>query len=260
MRMKYDHMRNAQLKPGYNIQIGVEGGYVVGVDVSSERSDQLTFIPFLEKLEKNLPEKYENVIADAGYESEENYVYLEEHKQNLYIKPQVYEQWKKRSFKNLIGKRENMTYDESHDEYICNQGRKLKKVGISKKKSKSGYISETTYGCEGCENCPVKSKCTKAKGNRRMDTSKTFIDKRSKSLNNITTPKGIMLRMNRSIQVEGAFGALKEDYGYRRFLTRGKNNVYVEFLLLCFGFNINKLHLKIQNNNCSKLLYEKEIV
>lgn len=260
MHMKDDHMRNAQLKPGYNIQIGVEGGYVVGVDVSSERSDQLTLIPFLEKLEENLPEKYENVIADAGYESEENYVYLEEHQQNAYIKPQVYEQWKKRSFKNLIGKRENMDYDESLDEYTCNQGIKLKKIGISKRKSKSGYISEiTTYECESCENCPVKSKCTKAKGNRRMDTSKIFIDKRSKSLNNITTPKGIMLRMNRSIQVEGAFGALKEDYGYRRFLTRGKKNVHVEFLLLCFGFNINKLHLKIQNDNCSKLLYEKEI-
>ena len=92
-----------------------------------------------------------------------------------------------------------------------------------------------------------------------METSTIFIHKRSKSLNNSTTPKSIMLRMNRSIQVEGAFGALKEDYGYRRFLTRGKNNVHVEFLLLCFGFNINKLHLKIQNDNCSKLLYKKEI-
>jgi hypothetical protein len=65
-----------------------------------------------------------------------------------------------------------MIYDESLDEYTCNQGRKLKKIGISKKKSKSGYITEiTTYECESCENCPVKSKCTKAKGNRRMNRS-----------------------------------------------------------------------------------------
>ena len=258
--MKDDHMRNSQLKPGYNIQIGVEGGYVVGVDVSSERSDQLTLIPFLEKLEENLPQKYENVIADSGYESEENYVYLEEHKQNAYIKPQVYEQWKKRSFKNIIGKRENMTYDENLDEYTCNQGRKLKNIGFKNRKSNSGYTSEITiYECENCENCKVKSKCTKAKGNRRMDVSKVFVNKRAKSLENITTSKGIMLRMNRSIQVEGAFGALKEDYGYRRFLTRGKKKVFVEFLLLCCGFNINKLHYKIQSDNCSKLLYEKEI-
>ena len=50
MHMKEDHMKNGQLKPGYNIQIGVEGEYIVGVDVSSERSDQLTLIPFLYKL------------------------------------------------------------------------------------------------------------------------------------------------------------------------------------------------------------------
>lgn len=42
MRMKEDHMKNGQLKPRYNIQIGVEGEFIVGVDVSSERSDQLT--------------------------------------------------------------------------------------------------------------------------------------------------------------------------------------------------------------------------
>ncbi|SQB38703.1 ISCpe5, transposase [Clostridium perfringens] len=46
MHMKEDHMKNGQLKPDYNIQIGVEGEYIVGVDVSSERSDQLTLIPF----------------------------------------------------------------------------------------------------------------------------------------------------------------------------------------------------------------------
>jgi len=72
MHMKEDHMRNSQLKPGYNVQIGVEGEYVVGVDISSERSDQLTLIPFLEKLKENLPQKFENIVADAGYESEES--------------------------------------------------------------------------------------------------------------------------------------------------------------------------------------------
>lgn len=39
MRMKDDHMRNGQLKAGYNVQIGIEGGYVVGVDVLNNRND-----------------------------------------------------------------------------------------------------------------------------------------------------------------------------------------------------------------------------
>ncbi|MGU8269176.1 IS1182-like element ISCpe5 family transposase, partial [Clostridium perfringens] len=61
MHMKEDHMKNGQLKPGYNIQIGVEGEYIVGVDVSSERSDQLTLIPFLDKLKSNLSTQYKSV-------------------------------------------------------------------------------------------------------------------------------------------------------------------------------------------------------
>ena len=36
MHMKEDHMRNSQLKPGYNVQIGVEGEYIVGIDLSSD--------------------------------------------------------------------------------------------------------------------------------------------------------------------------------------------------------------------------------
>ena len=55
MHIKEDHMRNSQMKPGYNVQIGVEGEYIVGIDISSERTDQKTLVPFLEKLNKNLP-------------------------------------------------------------------------------------------------------------------------------------------------------------------------------------------------------------
>jgi transposase len=112
------------------------------------------------------------------------------------------------------------------------------------------------YECESCEGCPYKSKCTKAKGNRRLQVSKTFIEKRQKSLENITTEKGTLLRMNRSIQAEGAFGVLKEDRQFDRFLTRGNPNVKTELLLLCFGYNMNKLHTKIQNERCGKPLHE----
>ncbi len=40
---------------------------------------------------------------------------------------------------------------------------------------------------------------------------------------------------------EGVFGVLKEDYGFRRFLTRGKRNIETQFFLLAFAFNIEKL-------------------
>lgn len=68
-----------------------------------------------------------------------------------------------------------------------------------------------------------------------MQVLKTFVEKRQQSYENILTEKGIQLIVNRSIQVERAFGVLKSDYGFNRFLTREKNNVKTEFMLLCFA-------------------------
>jgi len=66
MRMKEDHMRNGQLKPAYNVQIGVESEYIVGIGLYSNPTDTTTLIPFLERLRKNIGRKYTNIIADAG--------------------------------------------------------------------------------------------------------------------------------------------------------------------------------------------------
>lgn len=72
---------------------------------------------------------------------------------------------------------------------------------------------------------------------------------------NILSEKGILYRMNRSIQVERAFGVLKNDYEFQRFLLRGKTKVKLEILLLCMGYNLNKLHAKIQNERTGSHLF-----
>ncbi|MBO5485225.1 MAG: IS1182 family transposase [Lachnospiraceae bacterium] len=256
MHMKDDHMRNAQLKPGYNVQIGVDSEYIVAADIFSDRNDVWTLVPFLKHMEEKLGFRYPSVTTDSGYESEEAYDYLNGKEQIPYIKPQTYQQWKKRSFKQDISKRENMGYNAETDTYTCHAGQTLKAVYIKKQKSKNGYESEVTvYECQNCGGCPYKEKCTKAKGNKRLYVSKNFIEQRQKSYENIMSETGILYRMNRSIQVEGAFGVLKNDYNFQRFLLRGKTKVKLEILLLCFGYNINKLHSKIQNDRLGKHLF-----
>ena len=256
MHMKEDHMQNGQLKPGYNLQIGVEGEYITGIGVFSDRNDLGTLIPMLTEMQKQSGHKYKNIVADSGYESEEGYLFLENENYNPYIKPQTYEIWKKKSFKNDISKRENMQYDAERDEYVCHNKQLLKPSHIIHKKSGTGYESEVTiYECEDCNDCHYKNKCTKAQGNRKMQVSKLFVQKRDISYQNIMSPTGTLLRMNRSIQVEGAFGVLKSDYHFKRFLTRGKNSVKTEFLFLCLGYNLNKLHSKIQKNRMGMLLH-----
>ncbi len=210
-------------------------------------------------MEKNLNKKYNSITADAGYESEENYVYLETNKQEAFIKPSTYEKSKTKKFKKDISKRENMFYNAEADYYVCTDGKKMLLKGTKNKKSKSGYESTVSiYKCENCSECEYKSNCTKAKGNKQLQVAKNFIRLRKKSLENITSPKGIVLRMNRSIQVEGAFGIIKEDYSFRRFLTRGTHKVRTEFLLMSFGYNINKLHNKTLQGRNGKLLHKQQ--
>ncbi|QNO13724.1 IS1182 family transposase [Alkalicella caledoniensis] len=260
MRMKDDHMRNSQLKPGYNLQIGVESEYIVSVGVFQNRSDIGTLIPFLGKMEERLKLKYKNIIADSGYESEENYLFLEKKGYTYYIKPQTYDRWKKRSFKKDISKRENMVYDSKLDEYTCHNNKKLKATGKIIRTSVTGYKSEATvYECEDCTNCQFKPKCTKAQGNKKLQVSKKFIEKRQISYQNIVSKNGVKLRVNRSIQAEGAFGVLKQDYGFQRFLTRGIHSVSVETLLLGLGYNMNKLHAKLKNGRCGHHLHELKV-
>lgn len=256
MHMKDDHMRNAQLKPGYNIQIGVDSEYIVAADIFQDRNDVWTLVPFLKHMEERLGFRYPSVTADSGYESEEAYNYLESRHQKPYIKPQTYEKWRKRSFRNDISKRENMEYDTQKDIYTCHAGRRLMPLYIKKQKSRNGYESDVTvYECTDCSGCPCKDKCTRAKGNKRLYVSKNFINHRQKSYENIKSETGILYRMNRSIQVEGAFGVLKNDYGFQRFLLRGKTKVKLEILLLCFGYNINKLHARIQNDRLGSHMF-----
>ncbi len=51
MRMKEDHMKNGQLKPGYNVQIATEGQYTLAYDVYPNPTDMKTLIPFLDEIE-----------------------------------------------------------------------------------------------------------------------------------------------------------------------------------------------------------------
>ena len=249
MHMKEDYMRNGQLKPGYNIQIGVESEYIVGVGSFSNRTDVNTLIPFLDRIRKHTNKKFERIIADSGYESSENYLYLEENGQECFIKPQNYEISKTRKYKADPYSAENMMYDPKKDEYTCPYGRKLKFRREKIQTTENGYtVSTKYYANDKCGRCPHRGKCHKAKtGYRTMRVNQVILEHRPRTLEKLTSEEGALLRMNRSIQVEGVFGVIKEDYGFRRFLTRGKKNIEAQFFLLAFAFNVQKLCNRIKN-------------
>lgn len=255
MRMKEDAMGNGQLKPAYNLQHGVDSEYITWLTVGSQPTDTTTLIPFLKEAEKYLAFKYKNITADAGYESEENYQFLEANGQLSYIKPANYEISKKRNYKNDIGKIENMEYDSEMDTYTCKNGQILKVDHIRHSKSRTGYVSEKTiYKCENCNRCPYKKDCIKGNNcktpieerTKVLQVAKTFLKQRKEDLERILSADGILFRINRSIQAEGSFGELKQNMQFRRYLSKGSLNVLAESILLAMARNIKKLHNKIQ--------------
>ena len=255
MHMKEDYMRNGQLKPGYNVQAAVESD-IVGIDISAERADMRTLIPFLNKLNRNYGRNFDNLIADAGYESEENYDYLNRNDITPYIKPSNYEYSKTRKFQKEMEFRLVMEYDKEQDTYTCKGGRKLVFETTKAKKNSTGYISEAKiYRCESCKGCPYYGKCYKGTYSKSIQVSERFDYFREESRKNIVSEKGIQLRINRSIQAEGVFGITKQDYGFKRFLMRGKENVATEYTLLAIAFDLNKLHYRIQGKRIGQSLF-----
>lgn len=264
MRLKEDAMLNGQLKPAYNLQHGVDAQYITWLTIGPQPTDTTILIPFLKDMEEHLSFKYKKITADSGYESEENYLFLEENRQLAFIKPSNYEISKTRKYRTDISRRENMTYDEDKDIYICRNQKQLKVTGIKRSKSRTGYISEKTcYSCDDCKDCPYKTSCIKGNNSKlpmeertkHLEVSKLFQKKREEDLERILSDEGCKLRMNRSIQAEGSFADIKEDMSFRRYRCRGSVNVLAESILIAIAHNINKLHAKIQLGKLGQHLY-----
>ena len=258
MRMKEDHMRNGQLKPGYNLQMGVSSEYIVALALFPNPTDTTTLIPLLERMKANHGRSFRDIVADMGYASEENYTYLENNDQNAYIKPADHDVKKTRKYRNNIFHKDNMPYDEERDMFTCPNGKHLIHSYDKDVKTDNVYtVKKSYYVCESCAGCPYREKCFKGRyADRKIELSKTMRRQKEEAEERISSERGALLRMNRSIQVEGAFGVLKQDLGFRRFLTRGKKNNETRLFILAMAFNIQKLCSRIANGRCGKALFE----
>jgi transposase len=210
MRMKEDHMRNGQLKPGYNIQMGTENQFIVGFSIHQRAGDTSCLKDHLEHVKAWLGEYPETLIADAGYGSEENYTYFEEKQIVPYVKYNTfhYEQ-KKRYKKKKPYRAENFTYLADKDEYICPQGQTLKYLRTQTYTSYNGYrSSRRIYECIDCQGCPVKAECTRSKYHRRLRIGVKLLELKQEAQENLVSPRGIEMRSKRPIEVEAVFGRL----------------------------------------------------
>lgn len=242
MRMKDDYMKNGQLKPGYNLQMGTEGQFVVGFSVHQRPGDPGCLIPHLQGVKGQLGRLPKKVIADSGYGSEENYAYLNQEQVGNYVKYNTFGKEQRPRYKPNPFAADQMTYDAEKDELICPAGKRLTYRYSTHPKTDNGYRAERRcYEAEDCTDCPLKEQCTRAKGNRIVKKAFQLQVWREQARKNLTSEEGKKLRSLRGVEVESVFGRLKEDWGFRRFLLRGLAKVKTEFGLLCIAQNMAKL-------------------
>jgi transposase len=267
MRMKEDRGAKEPLpKPAYNIQTGTDGQFVVGFSLHQRSGDTTCLIPHLKGVKANLaaivrrkPELLpngqgeqprilpRNISADAGYGSEENYVYIEEHKLGNYVKYNTFhrEQQKHRDprlIQKALFRSENFPYDEHTDAFTCPAGKLLTYRYTGHEKSDNGYPIETRhYEATDCNACPFKPECTQAKGNRHIRVSFRLRRFREQAKTNLLSEQGRKLRVQRNVEVETFFGQVKHNMHFRRFHLRGLEKVKTEWCLVCIAHNMRKL-------------------
>jgi hypothetical protein len=202
LRMKEDRAARKPLaRPAYNVQMGTEGQFVVGYSIHQQADDTSCFIPHMQQQIFPKDRQFKNGSGDAGYGSEENYAWLEQHPPR---KPELLE---KLRFKST-----HFPYDREQDEFICPAQNRMVYVETQPYKSRNGFRSERCiYECLTCSTCPLKPQCTKAKGNRQIQVGFELRRYRQQAKDNLLSEQGLTLRQLRSIEPETVFGDIKHN-------------------------------------------------
>ena len=167
MRMKENHMRNGLLKPAYNVQISTNNQYITSYSIHQNPTDTRTLIDHITKHSKNFKQKPNNITADAGYGSEQNYQWLEDKRITAYV---MHNQFDRMQNENLRSKKpyatDKLTYDPDNVRYLCPTGKPMKNIGSFNTTEKSGI--EQTYTrnqATKCMGCPLRNACHDQKVN-----------------------------------------------------------------------------------------------
>ena len=245
MRMKDDHMRNGQLKAGYNWQISTSDQFIVNYDIYHNATDTLTLPSHLDNFIGLYDEAPETVVADSGYGSEENYEYLEDKGITGYVKYNYFHLEQKQKGKPSKKKpfaRQYLHYDKVNDVYICPMGQRMEFKYYANRKTKSGYQQKSSvYEAKNCNNCPLRGACHKSKTNRIIHVNHRLEKHKKQAKTLLLSEQGKKHRSQRPVDVEAVFGNIKQNKAFTRFRLRGKEKVQIEAGLVALAHNLAKM-------------------
>ena len=225
-------------KPYYNVQIGVSDEYIMHVGVYQNPTDTKTWIPFFESYKEHFDTLPTKPVADAGYGSYDNYLYCLENGMELYMKYNLYSKEKESQYKKRKYTYKNMEHDH---ETITSKDGLVYIYSHDTMSTKTDYPCLTQIFKLKDEYMDIRED---VKAPKTISYNPILMELQQEAKRNLDSDEGIDLRTKRSIQVEGAFGDIKNNMEYRRIQRRGIKNVENEIYLICIGFNLRKFHNK----------------
>ncbi|KWW26833.1 MAG: transposase IS4 family protein [bacterium P201] len=242
MRMKEDAMNNGQTKPGYNVQISTENQFITNYGIFWQPNDQGTLIPYLSSFSDRYGFQSDEICADSGYGSEQNYAHLFGAGVIPYVKYNMFHAEDKRNRRENPFLVQNLYYNPDEDYYVCPMGQHMEHIGDVKSTSDLGYVSTVSiYRAQDCTRCPLRCLCFKGAARQRtIEVNHQNNAYRAEAKRLLTSENGLHHRSMRPIEPEAVFGDIKFNHGFKRFRLKSNAKVSVEFGLVALAHNLRK--------------------
>jgi len=239
--------------PGYNSQIIVDAKHklIVANKVTNEQNDERQLSPMVEELQEVKAELALEgktiVTTDAGYYNEHDIIETEpvDDIETYVAHPRDAKKKEKSGKPNKTKapasgfEKDDFRYDREKDEFICPEGKVLKKYP-GRYGGNKGNLKTRIYHCAECTECKSKGLCTKNKRGRHIIAAvqiKELLEYRDK----VTSKRGKAFMQQRKELAEHPFGTIKETMGCRYFMQKGIEKTGSEFSFITFIYNLKRV-------------------
>ena len=218
---------------GYSSQIVVDdkSGLIVNADVVSQSNDNNQLSGQIKQAEAVLGKESQIVCADAGYSDIEEIKEIQKSRRRVIVPSKDQASQKE----ELFGKNK-FAYDEKKDEYICPEGKVLRRQK-DRGGQRTGYIIGDGRDCRECKNHGM---CTTNKRGRSLSVDREEYIRREQEKEYIK-PESRRIYKRRKEKVELPFGHIKRNLGTDHFLLRGREGVKAEMSVFATCFNLSRM-------------------
>lgn len=132
-------------------------------------------------------------VCDAGYGSEENYLYAFRHGIETFIKY-------------------NYFHNEETDGMYCPTGQRMERLSDARRVTNNGFVQTISrYKARNYKGCPLRCRCYRSRSERIVQVNHRLRKIKEREREKLLSDEGLKYRSQRPQDVEAVFGNLKNN-------------------------------------------------